>query len=151
MSVIFLKSVILKHLFNREEFNLRHTATLHQRPKCSTPELASQQNGLARTASQLSTALLPQRKVRSGGTDETGGIPGGSALAGFFNDYGVLGRMPILIYIYSLLQALPGDRRYPDPLISHKPFLMVRLWIADQPRQRAHGQRRWVPFRVAEM
>lgn len=40
----------------------------------------------ARTASQLSTALLPQAKVRSGGTDETGGILGGSALAGFFND-----------------------------------------------------------------
>jgi len=59
--------------------------------------------------------------------------------------------MPILIYIYSLLQALPGDRRYPDPLISHKPFLMVRLWIADQPRQRAHGQRGWVLFRVADM
>ena len=86
MSVIFLKSVILEHLFNREEFNLRYTATLHQRPKCNTPELASPQMACARTASQLSTALLPQRKVRSGGTDETGGIPGGSALAGFLND-----------------------------------------------------------------
>jgi hypothetical protein len=62
----------------------------------------------------------------------------------FLTTYGVLGWMPILIYIYSLLQALPGDRRYPDPLISHKPFLMVRLRIADQPRQRAHGQRRWL-------
>ena len=41
--------------------------------------------------------------------------------------------VPILIYIYSLLQALPGDRRYPDPLISQKPLLMVRLWIADNP------------------
>ena len=69
----------------------------------------------------------------------------------FLTTYGVLGRMPILIYIYSLLQALPGDRRSPDPLISHKPFLMVRLRIADQPRQRAHGQRRWVLFRVADM
>lgn len=113
--------MILKHLFNREEFNLRHTATLRQRPKCSTPELASQQMACARTASQLSTALLPQRKVRSAGTDETEGIPGGSALAGFFNDVwrSRLDADPYLyllpIYIYSLCRLCPETDATPIP------------------------------------
>ena len=110
VSVIFLKSRILKRLFNREEFNLRHTATLHQRPKCSTPELASQQMACVRTASQLSTAPLPQRKVRSGGTDETGGIPGGSALAGFLND---VRRSRPDAHAYLYLLPFPGFARRP--------------------------------------
>ena len=105
----------------------------------------------ARTASQLSTALLPERKVRSGGTDETGGIPGGSALAEFFNDVR-RSRPDADPYLYLLpFAGFARKPTYPDPLIFHKPFLMVRLRIADQPRQRAHGRRRWVLFRVADM
>ena|SRR5215469_16610650 len=104
-------------------------------------------------AQPLSSPLRCSRseKYVLAGQTKPGEFPEARLSPDFLTTYGVLGRMPILIYIYFLLQALPEDRRYPDPLISHKPFLMVRLRIADQPRQRAHGQRGWVLFRVADM
>ena len=82
-------------------------------------ELASQQMACARTASQPSTALLPQRKVRSGGTDETGGIPGGSALAGFFND---VRRSPPDANPYLYLLPFPGFARRPTLPRSQRPI-----------------------------
>jgi hypothetical protein len=112
-------------------------------------ELASQPMACARTASQLSTALLPQRE-RSGGQTKPAEFPEARLSPDFLTTYGVLGWMPILI-IFTPFCGFARRPTLPRPLISHQPFLMVRLRIADQPRQRAHGQRRWVLFRVAGM